>query len=79
MIESPGHLFAVAERDLLIGMFSLAIHYGYSAYLYFDHGTTVLCWEGEILDFWCSDELRATEASQVFRTHARAPSESGHA
>jgi hypothetical protein len=79
MIESPGHLLDVAERDLLIGMLSLAMHYGYSAYLYFDHGATVFCWEGEILDFWCSDESRAAEVTRLFQTHGDAPGESGGA
>jgi hypothetical protein len=79
MIESPGHLFDIAERDLVIGMLSLAMHYGYRAYLYFDHGTTLLCWEGEILDLWCSDETRAAEATQLFHTHGVAPREPGDA
>ncbi|PYO56087.1 MAG: hypothetical protein DMD83_16230 [Candidatus Rokuibacteriota bacterium] len=79
MIESPGHVFDVAERDLLIGMLSLAMHYGYSAYVYFDHGATLLCWEGGMLDFWCSDELRATEVRRVLRTHAPSSSESADA
>ena len=79
LIESPGHLFAAAERDLLIGMLSLAIYYGYSAYLYFDHGATVLCWEGDILDFWCSDESRASEAAHLLHAHGVDHGESGDA
>jgi hypothetical protein len=76
MIESPGHVFDNAERDLLIGMFSLAMHYGYSAYLYFDHGTTLLCWQGELLDFWTSDESRATQVRRVLQFHAPSTNES---
>src|SRR6185295_3967342 len=76
MIESPGHVFETAERDLLIGMFSLAMHYGYSAYLYFDHGVTLLCWQGEMLDFWCTDESRAMALRKELRPYASVSNES---
>jgi hypothetical protein len=79
LIESPGHVFDRAERDPLIGMLSLAIHYGYTAYLYFDHRDTALCWEGEILDFWCSDDSLMAHVAEMFRTHGVARRESGDA
>jgi hypothetical protein len=79
MIESPGHVFETAERDLLIGMFSLAMHYGYSAYLYFDNGATFLCWQGELLDLWCSDELRATDLRRELQSFASISNESNGA
>ena len=52
LIVTPGHLFNATECDLLAGMFSLAAFYRWSAYLYFDHHTTLHCWEGDLLDVW---------------------------
>ena len=55
LIETPGHAFAATEHDLLIGFLSLVTSCGMSAYIYFDHGVTFLSWEGDLLDFYCSD------------------------
>lgn len=55
LIESPGHLFTATERDLLIGVLSLVTSYGWTAYIYFDHGVALLSWEGDLLDFFSSD------------------------
>lgn len=55
LIEAPGHLFPASERDLLIGMVALVTSYRWSAYLYFDHGITLLSWEGDIMDVWRAD------------------------
>jgi len=55
LIETPGHTFGAAERDLLIGLLSLVTAYDWTAYLYFDNGITLLSWEGEILDLWATD------------------------
>ena len=66
LIESPGHLLVPGEQGLLLGIFSLAMFYGFTAYLYFSHGTTILEWEGEMLDLWTSDEQRFTEAQVAF-------------
>jgi hypothetical protein len=52
IIETPGHLFSASERDLLIGLMALVTSYGWSAYVYFDHGVTLLSWEGQIMDLW---------------------------
>ena len=56
LIETPGHLFGRTERNLLAGMVSLIKYYGWTAYIYFDSGTTLLVWEGELLDLWAYDE-----------------------
>lgn len=55
MIESPGHVFAASEHHLLVGLLSLVTSYGWTAYVYFDHGVTLFSWEGDLLDFYCSD------------------------
>jgi hypothetical protein len=52
LIETPGHVFESRERDLLIGMMSLVAAYGWTGYVYFDHGLTLLLWEGELMDVW---------------------------
>ncbi len=64
LIETPGHLFPFSERDLLIGMFSLAICYQWTAYLYLEDAT-LLCWEGELLDIWSGDPQRIVEAREI--------------
>jgi hypothetical protein len=56
--QTPGHVFTAAECDLLIGLLALVTTYGWSAYLYFDHGLTLLSWEGELLDMWATDSAR---------------------
>jgi hypothetical protein len=58
LIETPGHEFIAEERDLLIGLLAVITSYGWTAYVYFDHGLTLLSWEGEIMDFWDSDHTR---------------------
>ena len=58
LAESPGHVFAATERDALIGLLTLVTSCGMTAYIYFDHGITLLSWEGDILDFFCSDSER---------------------
>lgn len=55
LIASPGHVLDATERDLLIGFLALITSFGWTAYLYFDHGTTLFSWEGELLDFYASD------------------------
>lgn len=52
LIDAPGHCFGADEADILAGMFALAMHYGWSAYLYLEGGPTFLNWEGELLDVW---------------------------
>ena len=56
--ETPGHVFAATERDALIGFLTLVTSCGMTAYIYFDHGFTFLSWEGDFLDFFCSDSKR---------------------
>lgn len=58
LIETSGHVFAAVERDLLIGLLALVTAYGWTAYLYFDHGITLLSWEGELLDLYSTDSTR---------------------
>jgi hypothetical protein len=69
LIESSGHLFVSSERDLLIGLFALAVCYQWTAYLYFDHRTIFLCWEGELLDLWTSDRSRVAAIRELFKPH----------
>jgi hypothetical protein len=50
-------------------MMSLGISYGWSAYLYLDSGITFLNWEGDILDFFWSEERLALPIQKVFASH----------
>ena len=70
LIDTPGHMFAAGEADLLSGMFSLAAFYHWSAYLYFDHRTIVHCWEGDLLDLWVPDPVRLGDMRDVFAVHS---------
>jgi hypothetical protein len=67
LIEAPGHLFAGSERDILVGLLSLVTSYGWSAYLYFDHGVTLLSWEGEIMDLWSIATSHYTAVREVLQ------------
>jgi hypothetical protein len=59
--EAPGHQMPMSEHDLLVGLLSLSMFYCWSAYVYFADGTTLLCWKGEMLDFWTFDEARMSQ------------------
>jgi hypothetical protein len=50
IIDSPGHLWPLADKDQLIGLAALVVCYNWDTYLYFDSGTTFFCWEGDLLD-----------------------------
>jgi hypothetical protein len=69
LIKSPGHLFAPSERDLLIGLFALAVCYQWTAYVYFDHHTTFLCWQGALLDLWTADDALVAAIRDIFQRH----------
>lgn len=57
LIEAPGHLFEPTEQMEAIGFCHLALIFGWSAYLYLASGAvTVLFWEGELIDVWCTDK-----------------------
>ena len=73
LIDSPGHLFAANERDLLAGMMSLGICYGWSAYLYLDSGITFLNWEGDILDLFYLENQPIQGVHEVLAAHELAP------
>ena len=69
LIDAPGHLFSHGEGDLLIGLFTLAAAYHWSAYLYFDHGVTLHNWEGDLLDLWVSEPAQLAAAREVFAAY----------
>lgn len=58
LIEAPGHLFTSDEKDLLAGLLGLITAYGWTAYVYFDHGVALLSWEGDLLDLFATDQER---------------------
>jgi hypothetical protein len=64
LVQTPGHVFTAAERDLLIGLLTLVTAYGWTAYLYFDHGLTLLSWEGDLLDLWATEIVRYNAARE---------------
>lgn len=66
LIETPGHLYDSGERDLLIGMMGLVAAYGWTAYVYFDHGLTLLLCEGEYVDVWDTNGTRFQKVSEEF-------------
>lgn len=67
LIQTPGHVFTAVELNLLIGLFALVTAYGWSAYLYFDHGLTLLSWEGELLDLWATDSARYNAVCELIQ------------
>jgi hypothetical protein len=67
LIETPGHVFAAEERELLIGLLALVTAYGWTAYVYFDHGLTLLSWEGEVLDLWATDRVRYDAVRELLK------------
>ncbi|MHA3770861.1 hypothetical protein ACXR0O_04915 [Verrucomicrobiota bacterium sgz303538] len=51
----------------LAGLFSLAICYQWTAYLYLDYPATFLCWEGELLDCWVFDRSQLAAIQEIFQ------------
>jgi hypothetical protein len=57
LIDAPGHLFKSEERAEAIAHIYLAVLFGWTAYLYLSsRATTVLFWEGDLVDVWAGDE-----------------------
>ncbi len=57
--ETPACYCTCRERDGGIAVFGLACSFGWKSYIYGATGqTTLFNWEGEYLDFWCSDEAK---------------------
>ena len=79
LIETPGHVFTATERDLLIGLLALVTFYGWTAYLYFDNGVTLLSWEGELLDLYCSDSGRYKAVRELLHHMGVSPNATGNA
>jgi hypothetical protein len=73
LIETPGHVFSASERDLLLGLLALVTAYGWTAYLYFDHGLTLLSWEGELLDLWDTDRTRYKAVGELLQEMGISP------
>ena len=56
LIDAPGHLFSLNEKNDLISFFGLSVAYYWSAYLYPPSAkVTLFNWEGEIFDYWTDD------------------------
>ena len=62
LIDAPGHILPIGEKDIGISLFSLSASFEWSSYIYTaqDH-STLFNWEGEIFDFWTDSEHVATE------------------
>ena len=68
LIDAPGHLFESPEEAEAIGHCYLAVTFGWSAYLYLASGVaTVFFWEGDLVDFWSSDESLTQAVLRVVR------------
>jgi hypothetical protein len=70
LIKSPGHVFAVSELNLCVGLFALTIAYGWSAYIHIPSPRlTIYNWEGDVFEFW-SDEKKSTDLAEEYcRSH----------
>ena len=79
LIETPGHVFAVTEHDLLVGLLSLVTSYGWTAYIYFDHGVTFLSWEGDLLDFYSFDSKHHKTVCELLQHWGILPNATGNA
>jgi hypothetical protein len=77
--ETPGHAFAASERDLLIDLLSHVTSYGGTAYIYFDHGVTLLSWEGDLLDLFCSDGEHHKAVCELMQHMGISPNATGNA
>jgi len=65
-MDAPGHLFEENEGDLKIGLCSLALMFGSSAYLYEPaEKVSLLLWEGDLIDVWASDDLTKSHVREV--------------
>ncbi len=79
LIETPGHVFTATEHDLLIGLLSLVTSYGWTAYIYFDHGITFLSWEGDLLDFYSPDSEHHKTVCELLQHWSISPNATGSA
>ena len=68
LINTPGHVFGGGESGLLIILLTLITSFGWTAYLYFDHGLIFLSWEGDFLDVWSPDSNRYHEIGERMKT-----------
>lgn len=79
LIETPGHIFDATEQDVLIDLLSLVTSCGMTAYIYFDHGVTFLSWEGDLLDFYCSDREHYAAVCELVQKMGISSNASGNA
>ena len=68
LIDSPGHAITTTEREIGIALFGLSVSYKWCACLYLPRGVAALYnWEGEIFDFWTSDEDSLKKLDSLLR------------
>jgi hypothetical protein len=65
LIDTPGHVFRAEEFDLMLGLVSLSMFYGWSSYLYIEGGPSFFWWEGDLLDVFAPDEAGLEEMEQA--------------
>jgi|SRR5215469_4031140 len=70
LIDAPGHLFSSSEQAEAIAHCYVALMFGWTAYLYLSSGAaTVLFWEGDLVDFWSSDERLIQQMRATIQTY----------
>lgn len=66
LIDAPGHLYKLDEKDELISMFWLTIAFGWSSYIYPAPCTNVIYnWEGDFIDIWNMDSISLPEIKNL--------------
>ncbi len=66
LLEAPGHLYELKNKDELIGMFWLTMAYGWSSYLYPLPCTNIIFnFEGVFIDIWNFDSSTLTDVKET--------------
>lgn len=66
LIEAPAHAVTAEACETGIGLFSLAVSFEWSSYLYSPmNRSTLYNWEGDILDFWTDSEEALAEMRRL--------------
>ena len=57
LIDSPGHQIPADKTELAVALFAHTVNFEWNPYLYLPNNlATMYNWEGELFDFWSSDE-----------------------
>ncbi len=66
LIDAPGHLYELKEKDELIGMLWMTVAFGWSSYVYSSTRSNIIYnWEGDFIDIWNMDNDSLTEVKEL--------------